>query len=144
MSSLATSYSMYFNRTYKHLGPIFQNRFKSILVENDGYFLKLAQYIYLNPVKAGLVKDPFSYEFSSIREAAGRESVHFLDADIIRLIGEAKGSQKAFEQFILDGISSDLSDVEQLFEKEEAAFGSNRFSTTAKRKYLRRKSKKNV
>ncbi len=58
MSSLATSYSMYFNRIYKHFGPVFQNRFKSILVENDPYFIKLSQYIYLNPVKAGLVEDP--------------------------------------------------------------------------------------
>lgn len=143
MSSLTTSYSMYFNRVYNHFGPVFQNRFKSILVENDSYFLQLAQYIYLNPVKANLIKDPFLYQFSSIREAVGRESLYFLDQDVVRLIGETQESQQKFEQFILDGMTSDLSEVEKLFEKEEAALGSNRFSTTARRKYLRRK-KKNV
>src|SRR3989304_7735039 len=77
MASLTTSYSMYFNRTYNHFGPVFQNRFKSILIENNEYFLKLSQYIYLNPVKAGLAEDPLFYPFSSLKEALGREPLFF-------------------------------------------------------------------
>lgn len=142
MSSLATSYSMYFNRIYEHFGPVFQNRFKSILIESDSYFLKLSQYIYLNPVKAGLVSDPILYKFSSIREALGREPLYHLDKDIVRLIGETKKSQKGYEQFIYDGISEDFIDIERLFEKEEATLGSNRFSTLAQKKYIRRKAKR--
>src|SRR3989344_2373048 len=142
LSSLATSYSMYFNRIYKHFGPVFQNRFKSILVENDPYFIKLSQYIYLNPVKAGLVEDPMLYKFSSIREAVGKEPLNYLDGDIVRLIGKTKKSQEEYRKFIYDGISEDLSDIEQLFEKEEATFGTNKFSTFAKKKYVRRKLKR--
>jgi len=142
LSSLATSYSMYFNRIYKHFGPVFQNRFKSILVENDPYFIKLSQYIYLNPVKAGLVEDPMLYKFSSIREAVGKEPLNYLDRDIVRLIGKTKKSQEEYRKFIYDGISEDLSDIEQLFEKEEATFGTNKFSTFAKKKYVRRKLKR--
>lgn len=142
MSSLATSYSMYFNRTYQHFGPVFQNRFKSILIQNDSYFLKLSQYIYLNPVRAGLVLDPINYKFSSIREALGKEPLNFLDQDIVRLIGETKGSQAEYKKFIYDGISEDLKDIEQLFEKEEAILGTNKFSTFAKKKYVRRKVKR--
>lgn len=141
MSSLTTSYSMYFNRTYQHYGPVFQNRFKSILIENNSYFLKLSQYIYLNPVKAGLVSDPKNYPYSSIREALGLESLSLLDSDIVRLIGETKTSQKEYEKFIYAGISQDFEDIEKLFDKEEAAFGSNKFNTLAKKKYLRRKMK---
>lgn len=144
MSSLATSYSMYFNRIYKHFGPVFQNRFKSILVENDSYFIKLSQYIYLNPVKAGLVEDPMLYKFSSIREAVGKEPLNFLDQDIVRLIGETKKSQEEYRKFIYDGISEDLSDIEKLFEKEEATFGTNKFSTFAKKKYVRRRLKRHI
>ncbi len=136
MSSLATSYSMYFNRTYKHFGSVFQNRFKSILIESDSYFLKLSQYIYLNPVKAGLVSDPLLHRFSSIREALGKEPLYFLDEDIIRLIGETKSTQKEYERFIYDGISEDLTEMEQLFEKEEAVLGTNRFSTLAQKSIL--------
>lgn len=144
MSSLTTSYSMYFNRTYGRVGPVFQNRFKSILIENDAYFLKLSQYIYLNPVKAGLVKDPILYKFSSMREAVGKEPVNLLDEDIVRLAGETVKSQKDYERFIYDGISENLSEIDTLFEKEEAVLGTSKFSTMAKKKYLRRRSKKHI
>lgn len=144
MSSLSTSYSMYFNRTYSHFGPVFQNRFKSILIESNSYFLKLSQYIYLNPVKAGLVSNPTLYKFSSIREVLGREPLNFLDQDIIRLIGETRESKKEYEKFIYDGISQDLTEIDKLFEKEEAVLGTNKFSTLAQKKYLRRKTKRKI
>jgi len=141
MASLGTSYSMYFNRNYEHFGPVFQNRFKSILIENDSYFLKLSQYIYLNPVKANLVKNPLDYKYSSIREALGKEQLHFLDGDIIRLIGETENSRKEYEKFIINGISADLSAIEKLFEKEEAVMGNSKFATYAQKKYMRTKTK---
>lgn len=135
---------MYFNRTYSHFGPVFQNRFKSILIENDSYFLKLSQYIYLNPVKAKLVADPLAYEFSSIREALGKEPLHFLDEDIIRLIGQTKSSQEEYAQFIYGGVEEDLIEIEKLFEKEEVVLGSERFATLTQKKYLRRHLKNNA
>ena len=141
MASLGTSYSMYFNRKYEHFGPVFQNRFKSILIENDSYFLKLSQYIYLNPVKANLAKNPLDYKYSSIREALGKEQLHFLDGDIIRLIGETENSRKEYEKFIINGISEDLSAIEKLFEKEEAVMGNVKFATYAQKKYMRAKTK---
>ncbi len=144
MASLSTSYSMYFNRTYNHFGPIFQNRFKSILVENDSYFIQLSQYIYLNPVQAKLAEDPASYPFSSIKEALGKKPLYFLDQDIVRLIGETKGSQKEYEKFIYSGIDQDTTEIEKLFEKEEATLGTNKFRTFAQKKYFRRRSKKNA
>ncbi|OGE03679.1 hypothetical protein A3B51_00870 [Candidatus Curtissbacteria bacterium RIFCSPLOWO2_01_FULL_41_18] len=146
MASIGTSYSMYFNRTYNHLGPVFQNRFRSILIENDSYFLKLSQYIYLNPVKAGLISDPLVYPYSSIREALGKDSLNFLDQNIIRLVGQTEGSRREYEKFILDGITKDLSDMEKLFEKEEAVLGTVRFATAAQKKHIRSqlKKKKNV
>lgn len=144
MSSISTSYSMYFNRTYNHFGPVFQNRFKSILIENDLYFLKLSQYIYLNPVKAGLTKNPVDYPHSSILEALGKKPLQFLDEDIIRLIGDTKGSLKEYEKFVFEGIEEDQAEIKQLFEKEEAVLGTNQFRTLAQRKYLRRRYKKSV
>src|SRR3989304_3663026 len=141
MSSLTTSYSMYFNRKYQHFGPVFQNRFKSVLIENDSYFLELSRYIYLNPVKAGLVEDPAMHEYTSLREILGKEPLHYLDQDILRLIGETENSRKNYQEFIYDGINKDLGDIERLFETEEAVLGSNKFSTLSQKKYLRRKQK---
>ena len=139
MASLTTSYSMYFNRTYQHFGPVFQNRFKSILIESDLYFLKLSQYIYLNPVRAGLTKDPLNYPYTSLSEALGMKPLTFLDKDIIRLVGETDKSRESFKEFIYGGLSSDFSEIEHLFDKEESTLGSNLFYTRSQRKYLRRK-----
>lgn len=130
---------MYFNRNHNHFGPVFQNRFKSILIQDDPYFLQLSKYVYLNPVKAKIVKNPADYRYSSIREALGREPLFLLDDDITRLTGETEESRKEYEKFILDGLDEDLSDIEQLFEKEEAVLGTAQFSTLSQKKYLRRK-----
>lgn len=139
MSSLTTSYSMYFNRNHHHLGPVFQNRFKSILIENDNYFIALSRYIYLNPVKSGLVEDPQLYPYSSFNEAIGKEPLKFLDVDIVRLIGETKQSQENYQKFVYEGLTENLDQFESLFTKEEVVLGSTQFASRAMRKYLRRK-----
>lgn len=135
---------MYFNRTHGHVGPVFQNRFKSILIENDRYFITLSQYIYLNPVKAGLVKDPLLYQFSTLKEALGKQPLRLLDQDIIRLIGETDKSKKAYEEFIYSGIKEDQPEIAQLFEKEEASIGSRNFATRTQRKHVRRVGKQGI
>jgi len=65
ISSLHTSYSMYFNMKYKHIGHVFESRFKQKLIESDEYLIHLSRYIHLNPVEAGLVKKPETYKWSS-------------------------------------------------------------------------------
>jgi len=56
MRRLMTSYAGYFNRRHRWSGHLFQNRYKSILCQEDIYFLELVRYLHLNPVRAGLVK----------------------------------------------------------------------------------------
>jgi hypothetical protein len=50
-----TGYAVWHNRRHSRKGHLFQNRYKSIVVEEDPYFLELVRYIHLNPVRAGLV-----------------------------------------------------------------------------------------
>jgi putative transposase len=50
-----TGYAITFNRRHKRAGHLFQNRYKSIVVEEDAYFRELVRYIHLNPLRAGLV-----------------------------------------------------------------------------------------
>ncbi|PJE69069.1 hypothetical protein COU96_01785 [Candidatus Shapirobacteria bacterium CG10_big_fil_rev_8_21_14_0_10_38_14] len=66
--SLQTAYSVYFNKKYQTNGPLFQGRYKSIIVQNGDYFLHLSKYIHLNPVKLNLTKNPLNYPFSSYGE----------------------------------------------------------------------------
>jgi len=58
MRRLLTGYAGWFNKKYRRHGQLFQNRYKSILCQEDIYFLELVRYIHLNPVRAGLVEEP--------------------------------------------------------------------------------------
>ena len=49
MGRLLTGYAVTFNRRYKRHGQLFQNRYKSILCQEDPYFIELVRYIHLNP-----------------------------------------------------------------------------------------------
>jgi len=57
MRKLMTGYAVTFNKRHKRAGHLFQNRYKSIVCEEDAYLLELIRYIHLNPLRAGLVKD---------------------------------------------------------------------------------------
>ncbi len=57
MRRLLTGYAQQFNRRHRRHGQLFQNRYKSILCEEDPYLLELVRYIHLNPLRVGAVKD---------------------------------------------------------------------------------------
>jgi putative transposase len=57
MKRLLTGYAVNFNRRHNRYGHLFQNRYKSILCQEDSYLLELVRYIHLNPIRAGLVKE---------------------------------------------------------------------------------------
>ncbi len=57
MQKLLTGHATYFNKKYNRVGHLFQNRYKSILVQAEIYLLKLVRYIHINPLKAGFVRD---------------------------------------------------------------------------------------
>lgn len=65
MKRITVSYVHYFNKKYKRVGHLFQDRFKSEVVENYRYLLALARYIHQNPVKAGMVEKAADYKWSS-------------------------------------------------------------------------------
>ena len=56
MQPLLGGYAGSYNRRHNRVGYVFQNRYKSILCDEEQYFLELIRYIHLNPVKAGLIK----------------------------------------------------------------------------------------
>jgi len=65
MKRITVSYVYYFNKKYKRVGHLFQDRYKSETVEQDKHLLALARYIHQNPVKAGMVEKAADYRWSS-------------------------------------------------------------------------------
>jgi len=57
MRRLMTGYAVTFNKRHKRIGHLFQNRYKSVVCEEEPYLLELIRYIHLNPIRAGSVKD---------------------------------------------------------------------------------------
>ena len=62
---IAVGYVQWHNLKHSRTGHLFQNRYKSEVVEDDAYFLTVLRYIHQNPLKAGLVKDISHYKWSS-------------------------------------------------------------------------------
>ncbi|MDD5729688.1 MAG: transposase [Candidatus Omnitrophica bacterium] len=65
MKQLNLSYFNYYKKTYGCCGHIWQGRYKSSIIDTDSYLLQCGKYIELNPVRAGIVKYPNEYSFSS-------------------------------------------------------------------------------
>ncbi len=57
MRKLLTGYAVNFNRRHKRAGHLFQNRYKSIVCQEENYLRELVRYLHLNPLRAGLVQD---------------------------------------------------------------------------------------
>ena len=108
MHHINNGYAKYFLWKYKRVGHVFQSRFFSNVIEKDSYLLSAVRYIHLNPVRAGLVKKPADWEWSSIQEYIGRK-LSGLKVNIDFLLGtlaEPKGEQiRIFNQLHIEDIT---------------------------------------
>ncbi len=71
MKGLLIRFTRWFNRIHSRKGTLWEERFKSVIVESGVAARMIAAYIDLNPVRAGMVKDPADYRWSSYGEAVG-------------------------------------------------------------------------
>jgi putative transposase len=71
MKGLLQRFSQWFNRAHSRSGTLWEDRFKSVIVEDGVAARTISAYIDLNPVRAGMVKDPAEYRWSSYGEAVG-------------------------------------------------------------------------
>jgi len=67
MQWLGVTYTRRFNLRHFRSGHLFQGRFKSIIVQNDAYLMRLSWYIHRNPLRAGMVKRLGNYRWSSYK-----------------------------------------------------------------------------
>lgn len=72
---IGTSYAQHYNKVNERVGHLFQDRYKSEMINTDEYFMAALRYIHYNPVKAGLVKQPEQYSWSSYPEYIGTNTL---------------------------------------------------------------------
>lgn len=95
-----------FNRRHRRVGHLFQGRYKAILVDKEGYLKELARHVVLNPVRAGLVRRPEDWRWSSYRAMAGEVAPPvWLETDWLlgQLGGDRRRARAVYKNFVAEG-----------------------------------------
>jgi REP element-mobilizing transposase RayT len=110
MRRLLTGYAVQFNRRHARHGHLFQNRFKSILCEEDTYLLTLVRYIHLNPLRVDLVENFDGLaKFPYAGHAALLDKAKCFWQDTRYILGffnrNLALARKAYAKFVADGVA---------------------------------------
>ncbi|MFC1840987.1 transposase [Thermodesulfobacteriota bacterium] len=109
MRRLLTGYVIGFNQRYKRRGQLFQNRYKSIICQEETYLLELVRYIHLNPVRAGILQnldELKTYKYSGHSALMGKTKMAWQDTDyVLSYFGKSKkDARKKYDSFVQDGL----------------------------------------
>ena len=137
---LEKCYVGFFNQLYHRTGTLWEGRFKFCVIDTDLYFLTCQRYIEMNPVRAGMVKHPLYYQWSSyLANACGVECRITTPSSTYQSLGADKSSRitaykNMFEDELDVSLIRDLRDATH----KGLAFGSNRFKDEIEGLYKRR------
>ncbi|MFH0783284.1 MAG: transposase [Pseudomonadota bacterium] len=111
MRRLLTGHAVRFNRRHQRYGHLFQNRYKSILCQEDSYLLELVRYIHLNPLRAKLVPDLDQldrYPFSGHAVIMGKSEYPWQSSkDVLDHFGKTvMPARRKYKEFVTQGISA--------------------------------------
>jgi REP element-mobilizing transposase RayT len=109
MRRLLTGYAIYYNNRHKRHGHLFQNRYKSIVCDEDAYFKELVRYIHLNPLRAKLVNNLLEldiYPWAGHSSIMGQKKREWQDINYaLSWFGQNDTtSRKNYRQFVENGI----------------------------------------
>lgn len=110
MRRLLTGYAVSFNLKHRRHGHLFQNRYKSILCQEDAYLKELVRYIHLNPLRAGVVPDLTSldrYPWVGHSAVVGKIKQEWQDTEyVLSYFGDTRfKARAAYRSFIERGVS---------------------------------------
>jgi putative transposase len=108
MRSLMSGYAGYFNRRHRRHGHLFQNRYKSIVCEEETYFLELVRYLHLNPVRSGIVKDlneldEYKYSGHSAIVGIAKRKWQNTEEVLVRFADKRRQSIHRYREFVATG-----------------------------------------
>jgi len=104
MKQVNGDFGLFYRRVYGGRGYVFQDRFKSTLIENEVYLKMVIIYALLNPVRAGLVKEPLAYKWSSVHDYFGNQA-SFMDC---RFVEDLFGSRQDLIEVLKANYSMEL------------------------------------
>ncbi|MCF6291368.1 MAG: transposase [Desulfobacterales bacterium] len=109
MRRLLTGYALSYNKRHRRHGHLFQNRYRSVICEEEPYFLELVRYIHLNPLRAGLVEGLAGldrYRWCGHAVLLGRYANEWQDCgSVLTRFGQpGKSARAAYRQYIAQGV----------------------------------------
>ena len=109
MRRVLTGYAVNFNMRHSRSGHLFQNRYKSILCQEEPYLLELVRYIHLNPIRAGVVADMKSldgYPYSGHSRLMGKIKSGFQNTEkVLALFGQTRReARRRYRDFVTKGL----------------------------------------
>jgi REP element-mobilizing transposase RayT len=109
MRRLLTGYAVYYNRRHRRHGHLFQNRYKSILCQEDTYLLELVRYIHLNALRGKIVsalKELDNYPYSGHSALMGKVPREFQDTEyVLNLFGKkVSAARKGYRAYLAKGV----------------------------------------
>ena len=109
MRKQLTWYAQYYNRRHRRSGHLFENRYKSILCDEDNYLLALIRYIHLNPLRAGLVmtlEELDRYPWCGHSAVIGKRECPWMDGDyvLLQFNDTKRKARNAYRRFVGQGI----------------------------------------
>lgn len=101
---LNSSYANWFRNKHQIIGPIFQGRFKSILVDADNYALILSAYIHLNPLRGGIIRQLEEYPWSSYLDYLNLRKSNISDPSFIlkSIDNNTFNSIKKYREYVIE------------------------------------------
>ena len=92
---VCTSYSKYFNKKYKRVGHVFQDKFRAVLTNSNQQLMWSSAYIHMNPVVANLAVTPENYEWSSYKYFSEKKEIPILCKNLIpQIFGNIENFKK--------------------------------------------------
>ncbi|MDZ7698424.1 MAG: transposase [Deltaproteobacteria bacterium] len=111
MRRVLTGYAVTFNRKHKRSGHLFQNRYKSILCQEEPYLLELVRYIHLNPLRGGLVGsleklDRFEFSGHAVLMGKRRNDWQDMETVFVRFGSGIRAARRGYREFVAEGITA--------------------------------------
>ena len=129
MQSLGRRYVRHINAIHGRTGTLWEGRYRAAPIDSEAYFLGCCRYIELNPVRAGMVKHPRDYPWSSYpAHGEGAADPLLLDHPLLRALGRDPAErQKAYRALFRAALDADFIEALRAATNGGWAFGGARF-----------------
>ncbi len=109
MRSLITKFSIYFNKKYERVGPVFQGNYKAVMVSTENQFIYLSKYIHRNPIDILPTRSNLEgYKYSSYQTYLGKFTQTWVDKSETLSYFSKINSEESYQQFVEEIDERDL------------------------------------